>query len=424
MSSLIRSGMCAIVLVFISGCAHKKLSREAQNAADMSQWDQAYKLWEQVVAENPKDTKARAQLQRARMNAALTHHQRGLHYFKNEQWNEAGFEFKLTLSYDPENQAAADMLARVRKTLEKEQRATDPTAVAEDEEETPSFPALEPSTWEPLNLYFPKKEDVRNIYAALGRAYGINILVDTKIRSDKINLDIRNMDFLKALDTLMILNRHFFKVIDHNTIIILEDNKNNRDRYTNQIVKTFYLSNITPKDLKNHLRQLGDIKEYAANEELNAITIKGTPDQIALADRIISANDKSQPEVVIEVELLEVTKSSMRQIGMLPVSPIEGQNPYAIGVIADPVDRSDDDAANGVCMGTGAWQLAARYSWIDCNAGAAGNRGFYDGLSAGANWYWNPYTRMMFDYVHEDVDLLAGPTGSNDNFGMRWQFDY
>jgi phosphate-selective porin OprO/OprP len=80
--------------------------------------------------------------------------------------------------------------------------------------------------------------------------------------------------------------------------------------------------------------------------------------------------------------------------------------------------------ADGICMGKGAWQLKARYSWIDLNAGNAGNRGFQDGFSAGANWHWNPYTRMMFDYVHEDVDFLAGAVGSNDLFGMRFQIDY
>lgn len=167
--------------------------------------------------------------------------------------------------------------------------------------------------------------------------------MDSKIRSDKISIDLRNLDFLKALDTLMVLNRHFFKIIDRNTIIILEDNKQNKEQYTNQVIRTFYLSNITPNDLKNHLRTLGEMKEYAANDELNAITIKGTPEQIALAERIITTNDKPQPEVVIEVELLEVNKTSMRQVGLLPVSTVDGQSGYSVGVIADPLDRSDDD---------------------------------------------------------------------------------
>jgi phosphate-selective porin OprO/OprP len=83
--------------------------------------------------------------------------------------------------------------------------------------------------------------------------------------------------------------------------------------------------------------------------------------------------------------------------------------------------------ADGVCMGKGAWEMKARYSWLDMNAGQATAgfvRGYQNGFTTGANWYWNPYTRMMFDYVYEDVDLITGVTGSTNNFGIRFQIDY
>jgi phosphate-selective porin OprO/OprP len=80
--------------------------------------------------------------------------------------------------------------------------------------------------------------------------------------------------------------------------------------------------------------------------------------------------------------------------------------------------------AEGICMGCGAWQLKARYSWLDMEDGVVGIRGYQEDFSAGANWYWNPYTRMMFDYVYEDVELLTGVAGSNNNLGMRFQIDY
>lgn len=333
-------------------CTSRKLVREAQTAANQFQWDQAFQLWNRILQEDPDNTKAKIQLQRARVNAALFHLQEGTRYLKKDQLQEAAFELELALRYDPDNQAAQSMLGKLERRVEAlAKQAQEDRSPDGEEAAFSSFPALEPTTWEPLDLYFPQPQDVREIYTAMGRAYGINILVDGKIRNDKISIDLRNLDFLKALDTLMVLNRHFFKIIDRNTLIILEDNKNNRERYTNQFVKTYYLSNITPNDLKNHLRQLGEIKEYAANDELNAITIKGTREQIALADKIISSNDKPQPEVVVEVELLEVNKTSLRKIGLLPVSPIEGQNAYSIGIIADPLERTDDDRNQGGLRG-------------------------------------------------------------------------
>jgi phosphate-selective porin OprO/OprP len=80
--------------------------------------------------------------------------------------------------------------------------------------------------------------------------------------------------------------------------------------------------------------------------------------------------------------------------------------------------------ADGVCMGRGAWELKARYSWLDMTAGPTGTRGNESCFDAGVNWYWNPYTRMMFEYLHEDVNLLTGVDGANDNFGMRFQIDF
>ncbi len=334
--------MIGIVAIFFWQCSGRKITRDAQQAMDTAHWDRAYQLWDQVLKEDPKNTSAKMQRDRSRINASLEHLQRGLHYAKGQQLDEALFELSLSLSYDPYNQTAIDMHESVV-SQQKQQLAMKSDEYVEPESPYSSFPALEPTTWNPINLHFPQPKDIRDIYVAMGRAYGINILVDSKIRSDKMAIDLRNLDFLKALDTLMVLNRHFFKVVDRNTLIILEDNKQNKEQYTNQVIRTFYLSNITPNDLKSHLRTLGDMKEYATNDELNAITIKGTPEQIALAERIITTNDKPQPEVIIEVELLEVNKTAMRQVGLLPISTIDGQNGYSVGILADPLDQSDND---------------------------------------------------------------------------------
>jgi len=239
-----------VCLTITLDCTSHKVVREAQTASDQFHWDEAYRLWDQILQEDPENTKARIQVQWARVNASLVHLQEGIRYLEQDQFREAAFELDLALSYDPDNQAAHDAKAKLERRVKEVAIAQDQGDQMGSQEVFSSFPSLEPTTWEPLDLYFPKPQDVRDIYTAMGRAYGINVLVDGKIRNDKISIDLRNLDFLKALDTLMVLNRHFFKIIDRNTLIILEDNKNNRERYTNQFVKTYYLSNITPGDLK------------------------------------------------------------------------------------------------------------------------------------------------------------------------------
>jgi len=80
----------------------------------------------------------------------------------------------------------------------------------------------------------------------------------------------------------------------------------------------------------------------------------------------------------------------------------------------------------GICTGLGAWQLKARWSYLDLNDADAANdtRGYQDNLSLGVNWYLNPYTRFMFDYIYEDIKRADAVTGDANNFGLRFQFDY
>jgi hypothetical protein len=193
---------------------------------------------------------------------------------------------------------------------------------------------------------------MRDVYQAMGRAYGLNLLVDGKIRGELPSLDLRDMSFFRALDTLMVLNRHFYKVIDEKTLIILQDEPKTRARYDNKIVKTYYLSNIAPNDLKGHLKSLGQLDQYATNDALNAVTLMGTSEQIALADHIIRSNDKPPSEVLVEIELLEVNKNVLENLGIQPVL-FDPDNPssvtplYQAGIYLDP-ENSDSNGLRGI----------------------------------------------------------------------------
>jgi len=343
----------ALCLLALWGCTPKKQeTRLAEQASENQQWDEAYRLWNEVLGREPGNAKAKLSRERARLNAALFHLTKAGVYLERGQLAEAEFETELTLSYDPDNQQAAVLLERIAERRAVLARQEDALARQNEQRSGISnMPAVNPSTMKPLDLKFNEKNP-RDIYLSLGRAFGVNIVVDSKIRDDKITIDLKGLNFFKALDALMTLNRHFFKIVDDNTLIILEDSKANRERYDNQIVQTFYLSNITPADLAKHLRQLGGFKEFAENDRLNTITVKGTPEQIALAKKIIDDNDKALPEVVVEIEILEVSKNALRRVGLMPVNPEDpSQSLYRFGVLADPVGRSDDDADRGGVRG-------------------------------------------------------------------------
>ena len=82
----------------------------------------------------------------------------------------------------------------------------------------------------------------------------------------------------------------------------------------------------------------------------------------------------------------------------------------------------------GRCVGTGAWELAFRWSALDISTTPDAESGVQNDITLGVNWYWNPYTRMMFNYIHSwnsySAILIAPVTPELDILAVRWQFDF
>lgn len=111
------------------------------------------------------------------------------------------------------------------------------------------------------------------------------------------------------------MNKHFFKVIDNHTILISEDNRQKRQEYEDNVIRTFYLSNAETKDVTTLLRSLLETRRISDNQDLNAITIKDT-EKIKVAERIIKSNDKAKGEVIIDLELLEISRIRNSKLGL------------------------------------------------------------------------------------------------------------
>ena len=209
-------------------------------------------------------------------------------------------EYQQAVQLDPTNQYAAGR-ARARAP-----GATSPSAATAsrrhdraDEEEDAAAPGRSrrcstrartsrsrSTSREPVSIF--------EIYRALGKAFGINILFDPNLRTRRSPSSSRTSTAQAALETLMRAASHFYKVIDEHTIIIAADTPQNRRTYEDLVIQTFFLSNAEVKDMMTILRSLVDAKKIATNEQLNAIILRDTADKVKVAERIIEANDKSQ----------------------------------------------------------------------------------------------------------------------------------
>jgi general secretion pathway protein D len=161
----------------------------------------------------------------------------------------------------------------------------------------------------------------RDIIVTLARYGNLNVVFDPAFREAPVTTELRNVSLEDALTSITSSTRTFYKVTAPRTITIVPDTPAKRREYEDEIVRTFYLSNADLKETIDLLRIVVDLRRIAGLPATNAITIKDSPDRVAAASRILAAIDKARPEVVIDVELLEVDRKRLHDLGLQIASP-------------------------------------------------------------------------------------------------------
>jgi len=311
----------ALALVVLAGCSGYKTYRKAQLAEQQGDWDQAVLYYLEAVETYPDNISYRASLMRAKVQAAQAHFKKGKRFYDAGVLERALFEFRQAVELDPSNQYASSELQKVVDELRALKQARNPArSIEEMKERTRGTraqpPVLDPRSKEPIDLIFPEPQSVQQIYRALGKAFGINVLFDPKLKDQKIPIQLNDVTAQDALEIVMRTVGHFYKVLDEHSIIIADDTPQNRRNYEDQVIQTFFLSNAEVKDVMTIIRSLISAKHVAANEQLNAIVLRDTADKVKVAEQIILSNDKARAEVVVDVELLQINTNKLRELGL------------------------------------------------------------------------------------------------------------
>ena len=314
------AGVLLVVVGLLSSCSSYRYTRRANEAIRTQNWDAAVYYYLEALAQDPGNMRYRMELQRVRLKAAEEHFRRGMSFKEAGELQRALTELQLAVQLDPTNQYAEVELKKVRKDVAVllqqggAARLADMKRAAAEMKVKP--PVLNPASAEPMSLSFPNPTNVRDIYKAVGQAFGINILFDPKLRDARMSIELKNVTARQALESVMQAAGNFYKVLDEKTVIVVEDTPQNRRDYEDLVVKTFFLSNADVKDVNNMLRALIDARRIATNEQLNSVVIRDTADKVAIAERLINANDKAKAEVLVDVELIQVDSTKLRDIGM------------------------------------------------------------------------------------------------------------
>ncbi|MEW6337554.1 MAG: secretin N-terminal domain-containing protein [Acidobacteriota bacterium] len=313
--------LCAAVAALaLSSCATYRNTQRAGEAVRAENWDAAVYYYLEALASDPANVRVKMALQRARIKAADIHFRLGMRFKQVGELQRARTELELAVQLDPTHQYAEVELSKVRKDLEIAAQEGGAAKLEEMKRRASEMrvrpPALNPASPEPITLSFPNPTNVREIYRAIGQAFGINVLFEPKLKDNKISIELRDVTARKALETVMQAAGHFYKVLDEKSIMVIEDTPQNRRDYEDLVVKTFFLSNADVKDVNNMLRALIEARRIAVNEQLNSIVIRDTADKVAIAERLINANDKSKAELLVDVELIQVDSSKLQDIGV------------------------------------------------------------------------------------------------------------
>jgi general secretion pathway protein D len=164
------------------------------------------------------------------------------------------------------------------------------------------------------------KSDV--VYRTVGQLAGVNVLLDPDYTPKPINVDLNGVSLEDALEITALESHTFWRPVTPNTIFVAQDNVQKRKELEQSVLKTFYLTNLSAptelQDIVNAIRAVLDVQRVQQLLSQNAVIVRGTPDQIALAQKLVEDLDKARPEVIIDIAVMQISKDKSRTLGLSP----------------------------------------------------------------------------------------------------------
>jgi general secretion pathway protein D len=304
----------------------KSLYNKGKNAEARQNYEQAYDFYKKAYDQTPQDVSYRSAYERLRFLAGASHVHRGQLLREAGRLQEAMVEFQKAVEIDPSS-AIAKQEIKVTQQMIDAGNSPAPKASAPEPNELQKMVQQAGGPVElgaipniPINLKIT--EDSKVIYETIGKLAGINVLFDPDYTSRRIKVELNSVSLEQALQIVALESKTFWRPVTPNTIFIAADNPAKRKELEQSIIKTFYLANLSQptelQDVVNALRQILEIARIQPLPSEGAIVVRGSPDQIALAGKLVDDLDRSKPEVVVDVAVMQITKDKSRTLGISP----------------------------------------------------------------------------------------------------------
>ncbi|HEY6945561.1 MAG TPA: cohesin domain-containing protein [Candidatus Acidoferrum sp.] len=295
---------------------------QGQKAENLQDYDAALSYYQKAVKADPHNATYRIRLNQARFEAGQLHVKRGLEMRKRGELDGAAIEFQKALAADPSSSIAEQELNRTAEMLaEREHKNEAPPPADHNQQPLASLPPeIKPLSRAPISMNM--SNDAKIVFDTIGKYAGLTMIYDPDFPARRIHVEFNNVTLEQALEIASLESKAVIKPVTENTLFVYPDQPQKRRDYEEEVVRTFYLSNVTqPQDITEimtGLRQLFDLKRIQQVNAQNAIVVRDTPDKLMLVQKMIDDIDKAKPEVVVEVEVLQVSTDRLRDLGILP----------------------------------------------------------------------------------------------------------
>jgi len=332
--------------------AAKALYEKGKAAEAREDYIAAYNFYHQAWDLKPTDLRYRTAAEFVRFLASASYVHQGEILMNAGKLQEALTDFEQAIAIDPSSFIAQQQANKVRQLLLKGQKLAPPapptpeSALSRRVEEATGPVELAPISQTPITLKL--SEDTKTIYESIGKLAGINVLFDPDYNSRRVRVDLNGVTLEEALQITALESKTFWRPVTPNTIFVAADTPAKRKEVEQSVIRTFYLSNLSQpnelQDLVNILRTLLDTQRLQQFPSQQAIVVRGTPDQIAMAEKLIEDLDKSRPEVVVEVAIMQVNRDKLRNLGIQPPASV---------TVALQSNTSTTTSTSGQNVGTG-----------------------------------------------------------------------
>src|ERR1022692_2532923 len=311
--------------------AAKSLYEKGRAAEVRQDYIAAYNFYHQAYQLKPSDLRYRASFEYVRFLASASYVHQGEILVKAGKLQEGLTNFEQATAIDPSSFIAQQQANKTRLLIQKSlSPAPAPTAesgLTKRMEEAAGPVELAPIAQTPITLKLT--EDAKTVYETIGKLAGINVLFDPDYTSKRTRVDLNGVTLEEALEITALESKTFWRPVTPNTIFVAADTPAKRKELEQSVIRTIYLTNLSQpnelQDLVNILRTLLDTQRLQQFPSQQAIVVRGTPDQIAMAEKLIEDLDKSRPEVVVDVAIMQVTRNKLHDLGIHPPASVTVQ---------------------------------------------------------------------------------------------------